>query len=171
VYQQGQNGLLTTYRESWRNRGTLGFALSMLLIAFYVVLYWEHKVEALLGVAPFTAIAESVGLRNRWYLYGLLYSVAMLGGAVYYLRRHGNSRYNRVRIAVNVGIQVALGFSLPFIMPLFGGQELYFSYFWPLKYDYLYPQTLESLPLYFAVYTVVGSLLAAPALALVYGKR
>lgn len=169
--QQGQNGLLSTYRQGWRNRSWLGIAISLSLIAFYVVLYWEHKVQELTGFAPLTSLSEQLGLRNRWYLYGLLYTVAISGGAIYYLRRHGNSRYNRLRISVNVAIQVALGFSLPFIMPLFGGKELYFSYFWPLKYDYLYPQTLADLPLYFALYTIVGSLLAAPILAVVFGKR
>lgn len=169
--QQGQNGLLSTYREGWRNRNPVGIAISFLLIAFYVVLYWEHKVQEHFGVAPLTALSEAMGLRNRWYLYGLLYSVAVSAGAFYYLRRHGNSRYNRFRIAVNVVVQVALGFTLPFIMPLFGGTEFYFSYFWPLKYDYLYPQTLESLPLYMALYTVVGSLLLAPILAVLLGKR
>lgn len=169
--QQGQNGLLSTYREGWRNRSVVGLTISVLLIAFYVVLYWEHKVQEHFGVAPLTALSEAAGLRNRWYLYGFLYSVAMIAGGIYYLKRHGNSRYNRVRITVNVAIQIMLGFSLPFIMPLFGGHELYFSYFWPLKYDYLYPQTLADLPLYFSLYTVVGSLLAAPVLAVLYGKR
>ncbi|MGB5350118.1 MAG: 4Fe-4S binding protein, partial [Polyangiales bacterium] len=171
VDQQGQNGLLTTYREGWRNRSALGLTISLLLVTLYVVLYWEHKVQEQFGIAPFTAFSEALGLRNRWYLYGLLYCVAMSTGAVYYLRRHGNSRYNRYRITVNVAIQIALGFTLPFIMPLFGGKEFYFSYFWPLKYDYLYPQTLADLPLYFSLYTVVGSLLAAPVLAVLYGKR
>ena len=117
---QGQNGLLSTYREGWRNRSPLGIAMSITLILFYVVLYWEHKIQERFGVAPLTAFSASVGLRNRWYLYGFLYSVAMVAGGIYYLRRHGNSRYNRARITVNVAIQIALGFSLPFIMPLFG---------------------------------------------------
>ena len=164
---QGQNGLLSTYREGWRNRSLIGVAISAVLVLFYVVLYWEHKVEEHFGVTPLTAVSEALGLRNRWYLYGFLYSVAMVAGGVYYLRRHGNSRYNRYRITVNIAIQIALGFSLPFIMPLFGGKEIYLSYFWPLKYDYLYPQTLADLPLYFALYTVVGSLLAAPLLAVI----
>jgi polyferredoxin len=168
---QGQDGLLSTYREGWRNRGVIGIAISVTLVAFYVVLYWEHKLKEHFGIEPLTAISEAAGLRNRWYLYGFLYSVAMVGGAVYYLRRHGNSRYNRYRITVNVAIQIALGFSLPFIMPLFGRNEFYFSYFWPLKYDYLYPQTLADLPLYLSLYTVVGSLVAAPLFAIVYGKR
>jgi NAD-dependent dihydropyrimidine dehydrogenase PreA subunit len=163
--------LLSTYREGWRNRSLIGVSISAALVLFYVVLYWEHKVEEHFGVTPLTAVSEALGLRNRWYLYGFLYSVAMVAGGVYYLRRHGNSRYNRYRITVNIAIQIALGFSLPFIMPLFGGKEIYLSYFWPLKYDYLYPQTLADLPLYFALYTVVGSLLAAPLLAVIYGKR
>ena len=107
--QQGQNGLLATYRSGWRNRSPIGLAISLLLVSFYVVLFWEHKLEAAFGVAPFTAFSEAVGLRNRWYLYGFLYSVAMSAGGVFYLRRHGNSRYNRFRITVNVAIQIMLG--------------------------------------------------------------
>ncbi len=168
---QGQNGLMHTYREGWRSRGPLGIAIAVGLIGFYLVLYFEDKLERYAGLRPLSDLAEHLGLRNRWYLYGLLYSVAMIGGAVYYLRRHGNSRYNRVRIAVNVGVQVVLAFLLPFVMPLFGGTEFYASYFWPLKYDYFYPSTLADLPVYLAVYTVVGSLIAAPILALFYGKR
>ena len=169
--QQGQNGLLNTYTEGWRTRKGWGVLIAVLLIAFYVVLYWEHQVKAHFGVAPFTELSESVGLRNRWYLYGFLYCIAMVAGAIYYLRRHGNSRYNRIRIGVNVAIQIALGFTLPFIMPLFGGKEFYFSYFWPLKFDYFYPSTLASLPAYLAVYTLVGSLIVAPVAALLFGKR
>ncbi|MEM7138322.1 MAG: 4Fe-4S binding protein [Myxococcota bacterium] len=169
--QQGQNGLLSTYREGWRNRSWLGIAISASLIIFYCFLYWEGNFKGVIGFEPLRGLSESLGLRNKWYLYGFLYSVAITGGAIYYLKRHGNSRYNRFRISVNVVIQLALGFSLPFIMPLFGGKEMYFSYFWPLKYDYLYPSTLADLPLYFALYTIVGSLIAAPLLAVFYGKR
>lgn len=169
--EQGQNGLISTYREGWRSRNAMAMAIAALFVAFYVVLYWEQHAKSLLGVAPFTEVAEALGLRNRWYLYGFLYSVAMVGGAIYYLRRHGNSRYNRVRIGVNVGVQLILAFLLPFVMPLFGAPEFYFSYFWPLQYSYFFPQTLAQFPLYLALYTVLGSLVLAPILAVVLGKR
>jgi ferredoxin-type protein NapH len=168
---QGQNGLLSTYRESYRARGPLAFVIAATLVGFYTVLYWEEKLSGALGGHPLTDLAEALHLRNRWYLYGFLYCVAMTAGGVYYLRRHGNSRYNRARIAVNVGVQVVLGFTLPFVMPLFGQPEFYFSYFWPLKYDYLYPQTLVQLPVYLSVYAVLGGLVAAPVLAFFFGKR
>ena len=44
----------------------------------------------------------------------------MSGGAVYYLRHHGNSRYNQLRIATNVFVQIVLAWTLPFVMPLLG---------------------------------------------------
>jgi polyferredoxin len=159
---QAQNGLMTTYREGWRNRSALGWVVSLGLIAFYCTLYWTEFWDP---------IAQAVGLKNRWYLYGLLYCVGMSGGAVYYLRQHGNSRYNQIRISVNVTVQILLGFTLPFVMPMFGGTEYYFSYFWPLKYDYFFPHTLQGLPVYLAVYSLVGSMVLAPVMALFFGKR
>ncbi len=159
---QAQNGLMTTYRVGWRNRSALGWAFSLSLIGFYCLLYWTDL---------FQGVAESVGLRSKWYLYGLLYCIAMSAGAVYYLRQHGNSRYNQLRIGVNVTIQILLGFTLPFVMPLFGGSEFYFSYLWPLTYDKILPHTLQGLPVYLAVYSVLASVIAAPFLALVFGKR
>jgi ferredoxin-type protein NapH len=159
---QAQQGLMTTYREAWRNRGIAGWAWTIGLVGFYCMLYFTDILEA-----P----AQAMGLGNKWYIYGLLYCIFMIGGAVYYLKHHGNSRYNKLRISVNVTVQVLLGFTLPFIMPKLGGKEFYFSYFWPLKYDYLYPHTLHDLPLYMAIYTIVGSLIVAPLLAIVLGKR
>ncbi len=159
---QAQQGLMTTYREAWRNRGWVGWALSAFIVGFYCLLYWTSW---------FDGPAAALGLGNKWYLYGLLYCVVMVGGAAYYLRRHGNSRYNQLRIAVNVGVQVLLGFTLPFVMPKLGAPEFYFSYFWPLKYDYLYPDTLHSLPTYLALYTLVGSFVVAPVASLLWGKR
>ena len=159
---QAQQGLMSTYREAWRNRGVVGWVASAALVTFYCLLYWTDL---------FDGVSVAVGLRNKWYLYGLIYSIGMSAGAVYYLRRHGNSRYNQLRMAVNVSVQIALGWTLPFVMPLIGQPEFYFGYFWPLKYDYLYPHTLQSFPVYLAVYTVVGSLVIAPAAAVLFGKR
>jgi len=145
--------------------------LAVAITVFYLVLYFEDEVARWIGFRPFTPIASALGLENRWYLYGLLYSIAMIGGAVGYLRKHGNSRYHQIRIAVNVSVQVALGFTLPFVMHLFGEQDIYFSYLWPLKIENFYPQDLGHYPAYFAVYSLVASLVITPLLALRFGKR
>jgi len=168
---QGQNGLLPTYRASLRRRGAAGFAAALGLTAFYLVLYFEDRLASSLGVRPLAPLAEALGLRNRWFLYGALYTLAMFGGAAYYLSRHGNSRYNRLRIAVNVAIQSLLAFALPFWMSATQGKDFYFSYLWPLKIEYFYPDTLQQWPVYIALYSLGASVLAAPLLAYFFGKR
>jgi polyferredoxin len=162
VDAQGQDGLLSTHREGYRTRNATAIVVALALMAFYCVLYFTEWLDPL---------ARALGLRSRWYLYGALYSVAMVGGAVRYLRVHGNSLYNRYRIAVNVAVQVTLAFSLPFVMGLFQQPEFYLSYLWPLDIYKLYPQTLAALPLYLVLYSVFGSLVAAPLLAVFFGKR
>ncbi len=167
---QGQNGLLSTFREGWRSRDPRAYLIAAVLIGFYLTLYFTDKLDPL---------ASALGLRSKWFLYGLFYCVAMIGGAIYYLRRHGNSRYNRRRIAVNVGVQVLLAFTLPFVMPFFftadpgeyGRYEAYVSYLWPLAWYDLQPGTLEYKFGAFAVWSVVGSLVVAPFMAIRFGKR
>lgn len=159
---QGQNGLLSTYREPYRTRNVTSVLVALVLMGFYCMLYFTDRLDPL---------ARALGLRSKWYLYGALYTAAMIAGAVYYLRRHGNAAYNRARILTNVAIQILLAFALPFVMGMFGEPEFYFSYLWPLDIYKLYPQTLEALPLYLAVYAVLGSLVVAPLLSVLFGKR
>lgn len=159
---QAQNGLMATYREGWRSRGIVAWVIGFALLAFYLALYFTEA---------FTPLAEALGLRSKWYLYGALYCVAMICGGVYYLRRHGNSRYNRIRIAVNVFVQVVLAFTLPFVMYVLVEKDFYFSYLWPLKIEYLYPSTLAQFPLYIVLYSVLASFVLVPVLTLLYGKR
>lgn len=162
MHLQAQQGLMSTYRQPWRTRGLLGWLMSLSLIGLYVVLYQTSWLDG-----P----SQALGLQNKWYLYGLLYTVAVTGGAIAYLRKHGNSRYNRLRMAANVGVQLVFGFTIPFTMKILQGWDFYFSYFWPLKIEYLYPSTLQSMPTYIAVYTVIGSTVVAPLLAVFTGKR
>ena len=160
--QQGQNGLLNTWRVSWQSRGIGAWVVAAVLVSAYLLLYFTEV---------FQPLAEQLGLRSKWNLYGLTYCVAMAAGGVRYLMRHGNSRYNRVRIAVNVGVQVILAFLLPFYMQVFSGRDFYFAYLWALKIEYLYPQTILNYPILIVIYSVVGSLVAFPILALLLGKR
>ena len=176
---QGQNGLLTTFREPWRTRNVLAYVLAFLLGAFYTLLYFRDELAVSVPFLDFERVAHAFGFRSRWLLYGLLYCVAMIGGAIYYLSEHGNSRYNRIRVSVNVSVQVVLAFLLPLVMPLFFTSdpaemwkyEYYFSYLWPLDWYKLQPDVLANIPVALAAYSVAASLVLAPVLAYFFGKR
>ena len=166
-----QAGLMNTYQHPISSRQTTAWFLSGLLTVSYLLLYLG-PIPAL-GVRwdVFQAGAEAVGLKSKWTLYGLLYTVAMIAGGAYVIRRHGSSRYQLIRTSVVVLVQITFGFSLPIVMKVFGQQEYYFSYFWPLKIEYLYPSTILGQPFLILAWSFLGSLVAFPLLAYFFGKR
>ena len=157
-----QHGLLSTYHQAWRNRGGAAWAIGGFFLVFYLALYYTEW---------FTPVAAAIGLQSKWWLYGALYCLAMAGGGIYFLRRHGNNRYHRVRTAMLLAAQILLAFMLPFAMALFGRKEYYFSYLWPLKIDYFYPGVIFEYPVLIALYSFLGSLILFPLLAFFFGKR
>lgn len=168
-------GWLYAASHSARNRGMLGWLLCLAILAFYIILYFDQyiltagTVDAF-AVRFFIFFPASV-TPNKWTLYGVLYSVAMVCGGAYVIWKYRHNRYQIVRTSVVVLIQVSFGFSVPIFMQVFGQPEYYFSYFWPLKFDYFQPQTIASQPLPLIVYSFVGSLLLVPIMTLLYGKR
>jgi hypothetical protein len=103
----------------------VAIASSLALVLFYVVLYFggsTHFGVALPDVFP-TARREAP-LETKWLLYGALLLGRDVGGAVYYLRRHGNSRYNQLRIATNVAIQVGSRSRFPLALVALGKPDV-----------------------------------------------
>ena len=157
-----QAGLIDTFHRPARTRGLSAWAISAVLFASYLLLYFTDVFEG-----P----ARALRLGSKWTLYGLVYSLAMVIGGAYFLRRHGNSRYHRVRTVVVVLVQVVLAFALPVVMTVLGKPEYYFSYFWPLKIEYLYPHVILQYPFLIVLWSVIGSLVVFPLLGYFFGKR
>lgn len=174
-----QSGLLNTYQRPVSRRSWPAWALSALLVGAYLLLYFGPIPALGLRGDLLQRLAEHAGaalglpavLRSKWVLYGAAYTLAMVAGGAYFLRRHGNSRYHRVRTLTVVLVQVVLAFALPLVMQVFGRQEYYFSYFWPLKIEYLYPQVILQHPFLIVLWSALGSLIALPLLAFFFGKR
>ncbi len=166
-----QAGLLDTYHRGLGRRGLTAWSLSALLFLAYIVLYFGGNPQRGFTVDPLQDVAATLHLGSKWTLYGIAYTLAMVIGGAYFLRRHGNSPYQRVRTTVVVLVQVVFAFALPLVMKVFTGREHYFSYFWPLKIEYLYPAYILQQPFLILLYSFVGSLVAFPILAYYLGKR
>jgi len=168
-------GLLQAASHSVRNRGLLGWLLCFAILAFYIILYFDQYILSAgtldaFAVRFFGFLPANV-TPNKWTLYGFLYSVAILCGGIFVIWKYRHNRYQIVRTSVVILVQVSFGFSVPILMQFFGQPEYYFSYFWPLKFDYFHPQTIASQPLPLILYSFVGSLLLVPVMTLLYGKR
>src|SRR5262249_11584275 len=119
----------------------------------------------------FETLARALGLGSKWLLYGILYTLAMVAGGIFFLGRHGNSRYERVRTISVLFVQVVFAFTLPIVLKVFQRQEYYFSYFWPLKIEYFYPSVILSQPFLIVMCSFPGSLVAFPLRGSFLGKR
>ncbi len=158
-----------------KNRGVTAWITSLALIAFYVILYFNHKVDPngrldAFSRSLFSFLPESAS-PNKWTFYGFLYTVAITVGGLYVLYKYRHNKYQIVRTCVVMFVQISLGFSVPILLKIFHQPEYYFSYFWPLKFDYFHPSTIASQPLPFILYSFLGSLLLVPLLTVWFGKR
>ncbi|MBN8731612.1 MAG: 4Fe-4S binding protein [Acidobacteria bacterium] len=145
-----------------KNRGLTAWLLSVLLTAFYLVLYFTEW---------FTPPARAIGLDSKWTLYGLLYTLAVTAGGLWVIRKYRHNRYQIVRTSVVIFVQATFAFSIPHLLKFLHQPEYYFSYLWPLKMDYLTPSYIFSLPLPFILYSFLGSALMVPLFAAFFGKR
>ena len=159
-----QSGLLRTHQKDYQTRGMTAWIVAALLFVVYFMFYFDLPP----GMDPF---AKSLGLGGKWTLYGALYTLAMVVGAVYFLRRHGNSRYHKIRTFSVVFVQSVLAFSIPMVMEAFETKGYVFSLFWPLKIEYLYPATILDYPILIILWAFVGSLIFVPVMTLFVGKR
>jgi len=175
-----------TYFRGIQNRGLLGWALGIFLTGFYVVLYFyddwkrfglpavlDRPSELLDPLARLLSGQEA----SRWFLYGFLYTLAVGVFGVRMLWKYRHNRYQLVRTLSVMGFQLVLAFLLPNLLKLFQQPEFYFSYFWPLKKEYLFPSDLAGLWqsggfAQFAVFWTVGlALVGVPVLTYFVGKR
>ena len=157
-----KQGLAGRLAHDLTHRGVSAWILCALLTGFYCVLYFTEG---------FTGPAKALGLDSKWTLYGLIYTIAIVSGGLYVIRKYKHNRYQIVRTAVVMFCQSVLAFALPHILAWAKQPEFYFSYLWPLKIEYFYPSTIFKMPLPFILWSFIGSAVLVPVLALRYGKR
>ncbi len=164
--------------DKMTSRGIQAFALGILLTGFYVLLYWFP--QSLSGmITAMDPISE--WLRNepadQWFLYGSMYTMAILVMGVRFIAKYRHSRYQVIRTISVMFFQLGFAFLIPAFLKMLNKPEFYFSYFWPLKYDYLFPGTVYDLMatgglgVFMVFWGAVLTFIATPLLTYKYGKR
>jgi ferredoxin len=174
------------WRRASTGRRAVAWVTSLVLTGFYVVLYWYsgddgHGNFGLLSHLVHALDSFSQTLRARpadqWFLYGTFYTLAVLLMGARALWKYRHSRYQLIRTASVMFFQTGFAFLIPGLLQLFQKPEFYFTYFWPLKYDYLFPGTVKSLlqngglGVFMVFWGAVMALLATPVLTYFFGKR
>ncbi len=167
-------------------RGALGWLAGVAMTAFYVLIYWFPSVlgEPTGGEAP-TGLVRVVDPLSRaltgypgsrWFLYGVLYTLAIGVFGVRMAMKYRHNRYQQIRTASVAFFQLAFAWFLPNLLVRFQKPYMEFNGVWPLKYDYLEPGKVSEFTGagwigWFLLAIAIGLVLATPVLTYFFGKR
>ena len=169
------NGL---YQNAMSNRGWIGWFIGVLLIVFYIVLYFYP-----VYLAPWVMLVDpfSIGLKGSpagpFFLYGLLYTLAisLMGLRMFIKYRH--SVYHKVRTASLIFFQLIAAFLIPELLLRFNKPYFDFKNIWPLDYDFFFDTELSKLieggglGLFMLGWGIALIVVAVPVLTYFFGKR
>ncbi len=158
-------------------RGVWAWLLGVWLTGFYVCLYWFP--EYLRGlIALFSPLSQWLRARpaDQWFVYGTLYTAAVLLMGIKFLFKYRHNAYQRWRTLSVVFFQLGFAWLLPGLLVRLQQPELYFSYFWPLSYYQGTPMAYHSyarsdLGLFYFFFGLGMFFIATPILTYFWGKR
>jgi polyferredoxin len=166
--------------DSVTSRGIYGWILGVIFTGFYVVLYWyplylENWIR-LVDPLAYLIMKQSA---DQWFLYGTVYTLSVLVmGLRMIVYKYRHNRYHQIRTASIMFFQLGFAFLIPFILKGLNQPDFYFSYFWPLKYDYLFPGNVNyllshpgGLGFFMIFWGSVMTFVATPVLTYFFGKR
>ena len=175
-----------TFFRSLTARGALAWIAGIVLTGFYVLIYWYPQAlghrdggdpSGLVRVVDPLARLATGSPASQWFLYGVLYSLAILVFGVRMLMKYRHNRYHQLRTASVAFFQLAFAWFLPNLLVYFRKPYLEFNGVWPLKYDYLWPskvgelQSAGAIGTFLLLWALIGALIATPVLTYFYGKR
>lgn len=166
------------FKHPMTSRKWLGILTGSLLIVFYIVLYWfpYYLVEWMIITEPFAQWVSGGG-SSQWFVYGLLYTLAVLVMGVRMLIKYRHSKYHLVRTGSVMFFQLAFAFIIPQILAKNSLPALDLKNMWPLDYsfffDYRLDQMIEAgiIGYWMLGWGIALFIIGVPTFTYFYGKR
>lgn len=166
------------FHSSLTNRGLLGILVGSYLILFYVILYWfpAYLVSLVWMVEPLSKLLSG-GPASQWFLYGLVYTLAILVMGIRMFSKYAGNRYQQLRTASVMFFQTAFAFLIPEVLVRLNQPYFDFKNIWPLDYDFFFDYQLSTflssggLGLFMLAWGCLLIIVAVPVFTYFYGKR
>ena len=164
--------------SSNKARGVVGITVGVYLIGIYVLLYWfpEYIVNWALLTDPLSRLLSGEPA-SQWFLYGTIYTLAILVMGVRMFRKYRGNNYQMLRTASVMFFQLSFAFIIPEILVLLNKPWHDFKNIWPLDYTFFYEYRVESMlssgsiGLFMLVWGILLILIGVPLFTYFYGKR
>jgi len=205
AYDQKLEGIKNdgVWFKSISSRGALAWIAGLALTGFYIILYFFPKLLGLgTGVdgantgliALFDPLSYALkggketewALKNNkaseWFVYGTLYTVAIIAFGVKFMMKYKHNRYEQLRTLSVMFFQTAFAFVIPELMARLNSDDFSLPYndlklMWPLNY-YAFDQwrvdqfiNAQTIGLFFLILAVLMVFVISPWLTYKYGKR
>lgn len=166
-------------RSGLTARGAAGWLMAILFTGFYCLLYWQPSslIHLTRMLDPLSRLIRDRA-SDQYFMYGTLYTVAVLVMGARALIKYRHSAYQTVRTGSVIFFQLVFAFLIPSLLAYFKEPERYPSYFWPLSYKDLFPETVNALMThpgqlgkFLLLWSILMTVVATPVLTYFYGKR
>ncbi len=181
--------------KSISSQGFWGWIAGIALTGFYIILYFYPEYlglvkdgdnKGVIGLFDPLSRALSGNPASQWFVYGSLYTVAILAFGIKFLWKYRHNRYERIRTFSVMFFQTAFAFIIPELMArlngssvLNGGSLPYYDLknMWPLNYynfeGYRIKGFLSSGDIGFAmlIFGIATIFIISPILTYRFGKR
>ncbi|MEQ8424691.1 MAG: 4Fe-4S binding protein [Cyclobacteriaceae bacterium] len=126
------------FHNALNNRGWIGILIGTLLIGFYVLIYFydAYIMNWIILVEPLKKLIYPQGESSQWFLYGFLYTFAVLVMGVRMIVKYRHSKYQIFRTISVMFFQLAFAFLIPEILVRLNQPYFDFKNMWPLDYDF-----------------------------------
>lgn len=177
---EGEAGIKNNgiFKDPLNNKGWSGILLGSFLIIFYLLLYFYP-----VYIAEWISISDVAShvLFNReasqWFLYGLLYTMAVLIMGFRFLTKYRHNKYQQYRTYSVMFFQLGFAFVLPQILYALNLPEVDLKNIWPLDYSFFYDWRFDSymqsgaMGMSMMIWGIGLTVTGVPVFTYFYGKR
>lgn len=172
--------------KSMTSRGLWAWIAGILLTLFYIVLYWHPQYLGLNAdgqntgiIALFDPLSRFIngGPASQWFVYGTLYTLAILIFGYKFILKYRYNRYEVIRTFSVMFFQLGFAFLIPEILIRLNKPYYDFKNIWPLNYDLFAGYKLEeflsagNLGMFMLIFGIASIFVITPILTYKYGKR
>ncbi len=161
------------------NRGWIGILTGTLLVVFYIMLYFypAYITNWIIIVDPVQKLINPSATSSQWFLYGFLYTFAVIVMGVRMIVKYRHSKYQIFRTISVMFFQTAFAFLLPEILVRLNQPYFDFKNMWPLDYDFFDAWHINTLTtsggvgLFMFVWGITLFIVGVPVFVFFFGKR
>ncbi len=177
--------------KSLTNRGVLGWITGLILTGFYIVLYFYPELLGLNAEGENTGIISlfdplsnllSGNPASQWFVYGTLYTIAILSFGIKFIWKYRHNKYERLRTFSVMFFQLSFAFLIPEFMQRLNSENFSLPYYdlkniWPLNYYNFEQYRVDSMinageiGIAMLLFGIASIFIITPILTYKYGKR